>query len=109
MLTVTTGGPLLAIFGLGFGEIGVLVLIGVLLFGRKLPEVGRSLGKTFVEFKKGVKGLEEEIEATSADRSPSSVPAVEAPKPPQRVTAPTTPRFDDDAPQQDAGGPTNRW
>ena len=28
--------------------------IAVLLFGKRLPEVGRSLGKSIVEFKKGI-------------------------------------------------------
>ena len=37
-------------------------LIGVLLFGKRLPEVGRYLGKTIIEFKKGMKGLEDGLE-----------------------------------------------
>ena len=47
----------------------LLLVLGVLLFGRKLPELGRSVGKTFVEFKKGVKGLEDEVESASANSS----------------------------------------
>ena len=45
--------PLFGMFGLGGPEILLLVVLGVLLFGRKLPEVGRSIGKTVVEFKVG--------------------------------------------------------
>ena len=56
----------LAILGLPGGwEWIVLLLIGLLLFGRRLPEVGRSLGMSIVEFKKGVKGVQDEIEAAS--------------------------------------------
>lgn len=44
------------------GQWVVIALIGLLLFGKKLPEVGRSLGKGIVEFKKGLKGVEGEIE-----------------------------------------------
>ena len=33
-----------------------------LIFGKRLPEVGRSLGKGIIEFKKGVKGIDEEME-----------------------------------------------
>ncbi len=41
----------LAIFGqLGGWEILLLALLGLLIFGRRLPEVGKSLGKGIVEF-----------------------------------------------------------
>ena len=46
--------------GLGFQEILLLMLIALLLFGSKrLPEVGRSLGKAISEFKKALQGEEE--------------------------------------------------
>jgi sec-independent protein translocase protein TatA len=84
--------PLANFFGLGGMEILILVILGVLLFGRKLPEVGRSLGKGIVEFKKGLKGLEDEVEGTSVTRA--DTPA-EAPRPPQRVVT-TAPKFEDE-------------
>ena len=34
----------------------VILVIGLLIFGRRLPEVGKNLGKTIVEFKKGLNG-----------------------------------------------------
>lgn len=43
----------------------VLLILGLLIFGRRLPEVGRSLGRGIVEFKKGIRGLEEEIDEES--------------------------------------------
>ena len=43
-------------------EIGVVLVVMLVLFGKKLPEVGRSLGKGLVEFKKGVKGVENEVD-----------------------------------------------
>jgi len=87
--------PLFAFLNLGPMEMVILVGLGVLLFGRKLPEVGRSIGKGIVEFKKGLKGLEDEVDSHSARSEPP--PAVEAPRPPQRVTA-TAPKFEDTAP-----------
>src|SRR3954470_2648525 len=39
----------------------IIGLIGLLLFGKRLPEVGRSVGKTIVEFKKGMKEVSEEV------------------------------------------------
>lgn len=45
----------------GFNEWIVIALIGLLLFGKRLPEVGRSLGKGIVEFKRGLQGVEDEV------------------------------------------------
>ncbi len=58
-------------FGLpGSTEWIVLLVLGLLIFGRRLPEVGRSLGRGIVEFKKGIKGIEDEIEdASSSNQS----------------------------------------
>lgn len=53
----------------GGAEWIVIAAFGLLLFGKRLPEVGRSLGKGIVEFKKGLKGVEEEIE-TASDAKP---------------------------------------
>jgi sec-independent protein translocase protein TatA len=73
----------------------LLLIVGVLLFGRKLPEMGKYLGKGIVEFKKGLRGFEDEVDSTSA--APRHDPAaLEAPKPPQRV-ATTAPKFEDNA------------
>jgi len=53
----------LGILGLPGGpEWIVILIIGILIFGKRLPEVGRSLGRGIVEFKKGVKGVEDQIE-----------------------------------------------
>jgi sec-independent protein translocase protein TatA len=79
--------------GLGLPEMLALLVVGVLLFGRKLPDIGRSLGKTVIEFKKGINGMEDEISsATSGSPRPAIEP--EAVKPPQRVT-PSAPVFSD--------------
>jgi sec-independent protein translocase protein TatA len=70
----------------------LLLGVGILLFGKRLPEVGRSLGKGIVEFKKGLKGLEDDFDQTAQPPSPTA--AIEPPRPPQRVTA-TAPKFED--------------
>jgi sec-independent protein translocase protein TatA len=55
----------------------VLILgIGLLLFGKRLPDVGRSLGKGIVEFKKGLKGIEDDVETESSrSRRAAELPA----------------------------------
>ena len=85
--------PLFAIFNLGPAEIMVLLVLGVLLFGRKLPEVGRYLGKGIVEFKKGMKGLEDDVDGSHAPAAPVSAPA-EPPRPPAKIGT-TAPKFED--------------
>ena len=43
-------------FGLGMGEALILLAVVVLLFGgKKLPELGNSMGKAITNFKKGMK------------------------------------------------------
>ena len=43
-------------FGLGLGELLVVMVIGLVLFGNRLPNMARSLGKTLTEFRKEVRG-----------------------------------------------------
>lgn len=44
-------------------EWGIILVIALLLFGRRLPEVGKSVGRAIVEFRKGIKNVEEEVES----------------------------------------------
>jgi sec-independent protein translocase protein TatA len=53
--------PTLAFFTFSPAELLVLGFIALLLFGKRLPEVMRSLGKGVTEFKKGMSGLEDEF------------------------------------------------
>lgn len=85
--------PLLGFFNAFENPVVLIILLGiaVLIWGKRLPEVGRSLGKGIVEFKKGLRGLEDEVQE-SVTRNDH--PVVEAPRPPQRVTA-NVPKFED--------------
>lgn len=96
--------PLLGIFNLGTPEIIIILVVGVMLFGRRLPDVGRYLGKGIVEFKKGIKGVEDDIDGQSSGgygaggggHGPGGggYQPPEPPRPPQRVGA-TGPKFEE--------------
>ena len=48
---------------LGAGEIVVVLLVALLIFGpKKLPELGRTLGKGIREFRRGTSGLMSSLE-----------------------------------------------
>ena len=65
-----------AIFGsLGPMEIAIVGGVMLLLFGNRLPSVMRSLGKSVTEFKKGVSGIEDDLDqAVSADTTATKKP-----------------------------------
>ncbi len=52
--------------GMNIGPMEMLFfgVIALLLFGKRLPEVARSLGKGIVEFKRGIRGVEDEFRST---------------------------------------------
>jgi len=51
---------------LGLLEMLIVMGLAVLLFGKRLPEVGRSLGRGIVEFKKGLNGVADELDSNSS-------------------------------------------
>src|SRR3954463_3547295 len=61
----------------GLTEWIIIGALGLLIFGKRLPEVGRSLGKGIVEFKKGLKGIEDDIDegVHRPAEPPKSLPA----------------------------------
>ncbi len=59
----------LAFFNFSGWELAILLVLGLLFFGRRLPELGRSIGKTIVEFKKGLADID-----TQANSQVSNTP-----------------------------------
>ncbi len=68
---------MLIAFGIPGGyEVLVVGFVALLIFGNRLPSVMKSLGKSVTEFKKGVAGIEDDLDtAVTADKKPAK-PAV---------------------------------
>ncbi|MCL6527868.1 MAG: twin-arginine translocase TatA/TatE family subunit [Thermaceae bacterium] len=68
---------------LGMPEILIILLVALLLFGpKKLPELGRGLGQSIREFRKGAQNIREEFEqATSLNEPPKPAPVAKAEEP----------------------------
>lgn len=73
-------------FGIGTGELIVIGIIAVILFGGRLPSVARSLGKSLVEFKKGMSDLENEVKSSVYSEPDRRISHEES--------EPTSPRFE---------------
>jgi sec-independent protein translocase protein TatA len=64
---------MLAIMGLPAGSEWILIaLVALLIFGRRLPEIARNVGKSLNEFKKGVKESQDEIHKAIDDSDKST-------------------------------------
>lgn len=64
---------------LGWTEMLVIGVVMLLLFGRRLPEVGRSLGQGIVQFKKGLKDIGDDVDTQVKKPEP---PRFETVRPP---------------------------
>ncbi len=76
----------MGIGNLGFGELMVILVIVLVLFGaRRVPEIGASIGKGIREFKKNISDIDREVrdplrEARTTDRLAAGQEPVRAPE-----------------------------
>ncbi|MEM6751261.1 MAG: twin-arginine translocase TatA/TatE family subunit [Planctomycetota bacterium] len=82
--------------GIGGWEWAILAFLGLLIFGKRLPEVGKSLGRGIVEFKKGLAGVDDDIAEQKREQDQAKLDA-QSTGAPQNVEAPQAER----APQSD--------
>lgn len=85
--------------GLSIWHWAIIMIVLLLLFGRRLPEVGRNLGKGLTEFKKGMRDATEEVtqvdpypQPQQYSQPPRQASAYMAPPPPEPMPSRLPPR-----------------
>ncbi|MBX3411901.1 MAG: twin-arginine translocase TatA/TatE family subunit [Pirellulales bacterium] len=61
LITASLTWAIFPLGGVGPAEMLVIGVVAVLLFGKRLPEMGRTWGKSLLELRKGLSGIEEEL------------------------------------------------
>ena len=81
-------------FGLGPVEICVIGAIAVMIYGKRLPEVGRSVGKGIGELKRSMQSITKEVDISAAMRGDLRAAVSQRPARRDDDTASASPRFD---------------
>jgi sec-independent protein translocase protein TatA len=80
-------GPMLLAFMPSGGDMLIVAVVAVLLFGKNLPQVARQAGKAMSELKKGMAGIQSELNSAIYNSEPTAS---------SRISSYTASRDDDD-------------
>lgn len=93
--------PTALAFGMpGTTELIIIAVVALLIFGRRLPDVARSVGKSIVEFKKGIREAKDDINTPAGVGSPPQ-PQLHQPDAAPVSTAPPSASTSQAAPDAD--------
>ena len=81
-------------FGFGMQEMVIVGIVAVLLFGKRLPEVAKSLGKSYNEFRKGLNDLQSSVDYTNYTTPASSTSSGAGYDDYDDYDEPTAPKFE---------------
>jgi sec-independent protein translocase protein TatA len=77
---------------IGFPEMLVILVVALIIFGpRKLPELGRSLGRSINEFKRASNELRSTLDDEIRAEERKSSPSIAAPTDPANLPSPASP------------------
>lgn len=82
-------------FGLSIQEFMLVAIVAILLFGKRLPEVARSLGQSYSQLRKGLQDLQSEMHQASEEVDRASSPGYQRSLTYEEddYDAPTAPKF----------------
>lgn len=80
--------------GLGPSEMVIVGIVAILLFGKRLPEVAKSIGKSYREFRSGLNEFHSAVDVHSSESSSASSRYNSAPRDYDDYEEPTAPKFD---------------
>jgi sec-independent protein translocase protein TatA len=81
----------------GPGDMTIIAVVAVLLFGKNLPQVARQAGRALSELKKGMSGLQSELNSAIYSNDPVSTsrqPSYSAYRDEDETDEPTAPKFE---------------
>lgn len=100
--------PTLAFLDLGYGELMVVMLVALILYGGKLPEVARTLGRTVNDFKRSARNLTDEFRHLDQDARRPPRRSYSTPEPADSQSVPSgekiPPQEESDATPAEEGG-----
>jgi len=87
-------------FGIETTEMFILFVVALLLFGKRLPEVARTVGKGVADFRKGLTGIDAEVRGqfyggyNSQPATSQYTPPASRPAPLEERKVPAVPKFE---------------